>query len=113
MLARYTAFAHRKAKVTKFRSLLCRYRGMDFFDKRRQALVRAVRERDWVVSVDSADGEAMRDLEMLGWVELETVGPNYRHMLTERGLERHASWGDERRLAFRPNTDETDLSEAS
>lgn len=86
---------------------------MDVIDRRRQALLRAVRERDWIVSIDSTDGEVMRDLQILGWVELEVVGPDYHHTVTDRGLERHASWGDERRLAFRPNTGAAELPEAS
>ena len=80
--------------------------GMDIFDRRRQVLVRAVRERDWCVKVKSLDGDTLGELAELGWVELEIDGDCYRHVVTKRGLERHASWGDERRQTLRQDSDE-------
>lgn len=48
---------------------------MDFFDRRREALVRAVRERDWIVSIDSSHGEVMRDLQCWVGLNWKPLGP--------------------------------------
>ena len=78
---------------------------MDRVDPRRRVLTRAVRERDWCVDVASEDGQILKELEMFGWVELTVDGFCYRHVVTERGLERHVSWGDERRESRRSAPD--------
>lgn len=70
---------------------------MDGFDRRREVLTRVVREPVWQPEVASLDGQVLKDLEAMGWVVLEVVGYTYRHHLTERGLERHREWGDDRR----------------
>lgn len=74
---------------------------MEAFDRRREVLTRVVREPMWQPRVASSDGETLKELEGMGWVVLEVVGYNYRHHLTEFGLERHRSWGDDRRGARR------------
>ncbi len=76
---------------------------MEAFDWRREVLTRVVREPFWQPQVASPEGETLKDLEGMGWVVLEVDGFNYRHHLTERGLERHQSWGDERRGNRRRN----------
>ena len=74
---------------------------MDGADVRRNTLQRVVREPDWQPEIAGPEGEALRDMEILGWVVLEIAGRTYRHHLTERGLERHRLWGDERRSRSR------------
>ena len=70
---------------------------MDVFDRRRAALQRAIREPDWRPEVASDEGQALKELEDMGWVVLNVEGFCYRQVVTERGLERHSGWGDERR----------------
>ena len=70
---------------------------MDPFERRRAVLTRVVREPAWQPEVASPEGRVLKELEMMQWVVLEVVGYSYRIHLTERGLERHREWGDERR----------------
>ena len=75
-------------------------------------MVQAIRDPEWRTEVDSDDGGALEELAELGWVELEVEGTNYVHTVTKRGLERHALWGDERRLSPR-KSGETEFRAAS
>jgi len=70
---------------------------MELGDDRRDVLVRVVREPDWRPEVASVDGPILKELEAMGWVELSVDGFSYAIVVTERGLERHRAWGDERR----------------
>ena len=81
---------------------------MEGFDQRREVLTRVVREPSWQPEVASPEGQTLKDLEGMGWVVLEVDGFTYRHHLTERGLERHRDWGDDRRGARRK--DEADAA---
>ena len=70
---------------------------MEGFDRRREVLTRVVREPMWQPDVASPEGNVLKELEGMGWVVLEVLGYAYRHHLTERGLQRHRDWGDDRR----------------
>lgn len=71
------------------------------FERRRAVLLRVVREPAWQPEVSSDDGRILKELEAMHWVVLEVRGFSYVVHLTERGLERHRAWGDERRGARR------------
>lgn len=74
---------------------------MELGDDRRLTLQRAVREPGWQPDVGSPEGAVLKELAAMGWVELEIVGYQYQMTMTDRGLERHRAWGDERRVASR------------
>lgn len=74
---------------------------MELGDDRRITLQRAVREPGWRPDVASPEGAILKELSAMGWVDLQVVGYQYCATLTERGLERHRSWGDERRMSGR------------
>lgn len=71
--------------------------GIDGIDARRETLRRVVREPEWQPKVASPEGKVLEELAAIGWVTLETVADAYSHTVTERGLDRHRTWGDDRR----------------
>lgn len=79
---------------------------MKEFDIRRNVLTKVVREPDWLAPVASREGRTLKDLEAMGWVVLEVRGYAYHIQLTERGLERHREWGDDRRGSRRSSRDD-------
>ena len=74
---------------------------MEEFDIRRNVLTQVVRDPEWLPHVASPEGYALKDLEAMGWVVLEVDGYRFRVHLTVRGLDRHRSWGDDRRRSRR------------
>ena len=80
---------------------------MDGLDLRRKLLSLVVRQPSWRPMAESREGEILKELEAMDWVVLVEENGAYSCELTERGLERHQLWGDERRQRARVSDDES------